>query len=169
MPAQDKDPERSRRNANIIKRHLKGDQPADIARRLDIPAAQVNRELALARKRWQENRTAGLAKAAQIQLDINDMEDVFLRAWAGHGLPGAAPMRTSDEAGSWTDHQGNLDSLETAARCIRRRKRLRAAQSPTASQSETLDPIDNLSEQEVDRDLTRIAYELKLRGTKAPS
>ena len=169
MSAQSKDPERSRHNAQIIRRHLKGEQPADIARRLGIPAARVNRELTLARKRWQEGRTVGLAEAAESQRDIDEMEDVFLRAWAKHGLPGATPMRTRDESATFAERQDNVDSLETAAQCIRRRSRLRAVQRPGASQSETLDPIDDLSEEEVDRDLARIAYELKLRGTKAPA
>ena len=163
--AKDKDRERRRRNVRIIERHLKGEQPAVIASRLDIPTTQVNRELALARKRWQESRASDLAEASQSQSHIDEMEDVFVRAWAGHGLPGCAPMRASDEGGSCIERQDTLDSLEAAARCIRRRSRLRAAQSPAASQSPTPDPTDDLSEEEVDRELARITHELELRGT----
>jgi hypothetical protein len=158
------DPDHRKRAEKIVKFHLKQMTPTEISRRLELPQGQVSRELNLARKNWQEARLHELAETSKRQHEIDRLEQAFIRAWNRKDLP---RLQCTDACA--TEPDAYLQRLETSLQLVRRRLRLRAAQSLGAGQPPTLDPIDELSEEEVDHDLARIAYELKLGGTKATS
>jgi hypothetical protein len=168
-----KDSDRTKQAKKIVELRLKQASSADIARKLDLPQARVTRELALARKNWEEARTLELTEASRRQRDIDGLEQAFVGGWIRKGLPGESNVITCLTEGPSDAVPAKADTyvahMEAAATLIRRHARLRGSGSPGTNQSPTPDPTDELSEEEVDRELSRLGHELELRRTQASS
>ena len=156
--------------SQVVRRHLRGDSPTEIARQLDLTVPQVSRHLALARRRWTECALARKSLVAQLLEDLDQIETSFETEWnrlgprlpqskKGKVLAGRVPYVEDSDP----DH---VRLLESAAACIAGRVRLTPMDSAPTCVAATGEPLDDLSAEEVDSELVRLAYGAQLKRTQ---
>ena len=158
--------------SNIVKRYLTGEHPGDIAADLGLPAAQVNRQLAVARRRWSDGARFARSEAHSMLTELEALEAGFRKEWARLGPVLSAGCRDQEELTKDRDRDDDVDGdsahmLQVAAYCLLTPPLLKSPHLEAGVSSPLADEyVDGLSPEEVQHEITRLAHGLGLRKTK---
>lgn len=158
--------------AEVVKRHLRGEPPADIAARLSLPPGEVNRLLGLARRRWGEAARSRRAETHTLVTDLGRLELRFRSEWDRRG-PGLPPTPADNPLGVGRtleeDQSGYSHLLAVAGRSLLLPLASESVRTDVCPSSPAAhDEVAGLSLEEVEDEITRLAYGLGLGKKKTP-